>query len=111
MDEAAGAELTERQQYWLEQIKVCEASGMSVSAYAAEQGFRVGAMYAGKKALVRKGVLPRTRSSQFQRVQTAAVSVGSEWRIQLPNGVSVDFSGTVDAATLSTVLNTVARLG
>jgi len=41
MDEAEGAELTERQRYWLEQIKACEAAGMSTSAYAAEQGFHV----------------------------------------------------------------------
>ena len=60
MVETEGAELTERQRYWLEQIKACEASGMSASAYAAEQGFHVGGMYAGKKSLIRKG--PRLRS-------------------------------------------------
>ena len=102
--------LTERQRYWLEQVKACESSGMSASAYAAEHGFRVGGMYAGKKSLVRMGVLPGTQRSRFQRVRTAAVAVGGDWRIQLPNGVSVDFSGTVDAGSLSTVLNTVARL-
>ncbi|MCH8867665.1 MAG: hypothetical protein IID58_12520 [Proteobacteria bacterium] len=103
--------LTNRQRYWLEQIKACEASGMSASAYAAEQGFRVGGMYAGKKSLIRKGVLPQAQGARFQRVQPVAVSVDNEWRIRLPNGVWVDFSGTVDAGSLSTVLNTVARLG
>ena len=102
--------LTERQQYWLEHILACEDSGKSVTTYAAEHGFHVGAMYAGKKMLVRKGVLPRTRRSRFQRVQTAAVTGGLQWRIQLPNGVSVDFSGTVDAGSLSTVLTTAAHL-
>ena len=111
MVEMEGAELTERQQYWLEQIEACEASGMSASAYAAEQGFRVSGMYAGKKSLIGKGVLPQSAGARFQRVQAAVVSVDSEWRIRLPNGVSVDFSGTVDAGSLSTVLNTVARLG
>ena len=100
--------LTDRQQYWLEHIRACEASGKGATAYAAEHGFRVGAMYAGKKALVKKGVLPGTRHSRFQRVQAEADSVGGKWRIQLPNGVSVDFSGTVDAGSLSTVLNTAA---
>ena len=102
--------LTERQQYWLDHIKACEASGKGATAYAAEHGFRVGAMYAGKKSLVKKGVLPVTRRSRFQRVQAEAVSVGSQWHVQLPNGVSVDFSGTVDASSLSTVLSTAARL-
>ncbi len=111
MDVAEEMRLTDRQRFWLEHIRACEASGKSVTAYAAEHGFHVGAMYAGKKSLIRKGALPRTQRSQFQRVQTEDVAVGSEWRIQLPNGISVDFSGTVDAGSLSTVLNTVARLG
>jgi len=102
--------LTDRQQYWLDHIRTCEASGKGATAYAAEHGFRVGAMYAGKKALVRKGVLPGPQQSRFQRVQREAVSVGGTWRIQLPNGVSVEFSGTVDAGSLSTVLNTAARV-
>ena len=103
--------LTEHQRFWLERVKSCEASGKSVVAYASEHGFPVRAMYDAKKVLVRKGVLPRTQRARFQRVQTEVVTVGGEWRIQLPNGISVDFSGTVDAGSLSTVLNTVARLG
>ncbi len=111
MNVAEEMKLTERQRYWLEHIRACEASGKSVTAYAAEHGFRVGAMYAGKKALVRKDVLPGTAQRHFQRVQTAAVGSDSEWRIRLPNGVSVDFSGTVEAGSLSTVLKTAADLG
>ena len=102
--------LTARQRDWLKRIQACEASGKSVAAYATEQGLEVRAMYDAKKVLVKKGVLARTRGSRFQRVKTEAVTAGSEWRIQLPNGVSVDFSGPVDAGSLSTVLNTVARL-
>jgi len=111
MDEANGTRLTERQRHWLEQIQACEASGKSVASYASEHGFPVRAMYDAKKALVSKGVLPRTHRARFQRVQTQAEKVSGEWRIGLPNGISVDFSGTVDARSLSTVLNTVARLG
>jgi hypothetical protein len=36
--------------------------------------------------------------------------MGSEWRIQLPNGESVAFSGSVDATTFATVLSTAAAL-
>jgi len=103
-------QLTERQRYWLEHIQTCKASGRAASVYAAEHGFRVGAMYAGKKILVRKGALPGAQRSRFQRVQTASVPADQKWRIQLPNGVSVDFSGTVDAGLLSRVLNTAAHL-
>ncbi len=103
--------LTGHQRHWLEQIQACEAQGLSITAYAAEHGFPVRAMYDAKKVLVRKGVLPRTQRARFQRVQSEVVTVGGEWRIQLPNGVSVDFSGSVDGGSLSTVLNTVASLG
>lgn len=105
--------LTERQCYWLEQIQSCEVSGKTIAEYAAEHGLAAQAMYAGKKMLVKKGVLPRTRRNRnrFQRAQVVGSVVGNEWRIQLPNGVSVAFSGAVDVGTLTTVLNTVAALG
>ena len=104
--------LTERQRYWLEQIEACKGSGKSVAAYAWEHGLEARAMYGAKKVLVRKGLLPGTHGVRFQRVQTtSAVAVGSEWRIRLPNGVAVDFSGAVDGGTLSTVLHAVAKLG
>lgn len=102
--------LTERQRYWLEQIRACEASGKSVAAYAAEHGFEAHAMYGAKKVLVKKGVLPRTQGVRFQRAETTIIGNDSEWRIRLPNGVSVEFSGAVDGGTLSAVLNTVAGL-
>jgi len=111
MDEAEGTALTERQCYWLEHVQACTASGKTIAEYAAEHGLAAQAMYAGKKMLVRKGVLPPTRPARFQRAQVTGAVVGSEWRIHLPNGVSVAFSGSVDAATLTTILNTAATLG
>jgi len=111
MSEAEGTALTERQRYWLEQVQACEASGKTIAEYAAEHDLAAQAMYAGKKMLVKKGVLPPTRPARFQRAQVAGPVVSSEWRIHLPNGVSVAFSGAVDAATLTTVLNTAATLG
>ena len=108
MDTAA--ELTDRQRYWLEKLQACESEGKSLSSYAADQGFHVGAIYAAKKTLIRKGVLPQTSGARFQRVPTEALSAGSEWRIRFPNGVMVDFSGSADAESLSTILGTVARL-
>ena len=110
MSNVAGTALTERQRYWLEQVRACEASGKTVAEYAAEQGISAQALYAGKKLLVRKGVLPRTRPLRFQRVQVAGIPAGSEWRIQLPNGVSVFCSGEVNAGVLATVLTTAAAV-
>jgi len=110
MKEVEEAELTERQRYWLEHIRACEASGKSIAEYAAELGVKAHAMYAGKKKLVEKGILPRTHPVRFQQAHVVDMTGGSEWRIQLPNGVSVAFAGSVDARTLATVLNTAASV-
>ena len=64
--------LTERQRYWLEHIQACKDSGKTIAEYAAEQGFTARAMYAGKKTLVKKGVLPGKHPARFQRVQVIA---------------------------------------
>ena len=111
MNEAAERTLTTRQRYWLEHVQACAASGKTIAAYAMAQGLQAKTMYAGKKMLVKKGVLPPTRPPRFQRAQVVAPGVGSEWQIYLPNGVSVAFVGAVDAGILTTVLNTAATLG
>jgi hypothetical protein len=67
-------------------------------------------MYDGKRSLVKKGVLPRTHATRFQRAQVVDLVMGSEWRIQLPNGVSVAFAGSVDAGSLTTVLRAAAAV-
>jgi hypothetical protein len=103
--------LTNRQRYWLEHVQACEASGKSMVEYAASQDIAVRDMYAGKKTLVKKGVLPGTHSVRFQRAQLVVeAAVSSQWRIGLPNGVSVAFVGEVDTRALSAVLSTVASL-
>ena len=110
MNESEGISLTEQQRYWLKHIRACEASGKRITEYATENGLGVRAMYDGKRALVKKGVLPRTHATRFQRAQVVDPVVSSEWRIQLPNGVSLVFDGPVDARTLTTVLSTAAAV-
>ena len=102
--------LTERQRHWLEHLRACDASGKGIAGYAAAHGLDAKAMYAGKKVLVKKGVLPRTRSSRFQRAAVKGPVHGSAWHIQLPNGLSVIFSGVVDARALGTVLAAAAAV-
>ena len=61
--------LTERQRYWLEHIRACKDSGMTMADYAAEHGLTARTMYAGKKILVKKGVLAPVYPARFQRVR------------------------------------------
>ena len=110
MDEAPDISLTEHQRYWLKHIRACETSGKRITEYARDHGLGVRAMYDGKRLLVKKGVLPRTRATRFQRAQVVDPVMGSEWRIQLPNGVSVAFSGSMDAGSLTTVLRAAAAV-
>ena len=102
--------LTEHQRCWLEHIRACDASGKGFAAYAADHGLEVKAMYAGKKLLVKKGVLPRTRPSRFVRAQVIDPLAANTWHVQLPNGIAVAFSGSVDAGSLRTVLTTAASI-
>ena len=67
-------------------------------------------MYSGKKILVKKGVLSGKQPVRFQRVQVMETSVHNQWRIGLPNGVSVAFVGKVDTQALSAMLRSAALL-
>ena len=102
--------LTKRQSYWLKHVRAWQASDKSIVEYSSDQDFTAQAMYAGKKELVKKGVLPRVQKPRFARAHVVDTMTGSEWRIQLPNGVSVNFSGSIDGAVLTTVLGVAAAV-
>ena len=111
MDGAEGTKLTAHQAACLKRIQACEASGMSLSAYAAEHGLDVRSLYDARKVLKRRGVLAGNRKSvRFQRAEIAVGRREVQWRIELPNGAAIEFSGTVDSGGLSTVLSVVSDL-
>jgi hypothetical protein len=112
MDEPGSPKLTAHQRACLEHIQAYEASGMKLSAYAAENGLDVRALYDARKVLKRKGLLAvRQAPVRFQRARLLVAESDAEWRVALPNGVTVAFSGGVDAGVLSTVLSAAAGLG
>jgi len=112
MTEINDTSLTERQQYWLKHIRVCDASGKTTIDYARKHGIKVKSMYSARKALAEKGTLPRPQPTRFQQVQVVAGNpVGdTQWHVQLPNGLAISFGGKVDAATLALVLSTAVAL-
>jgi len=87
--------LTKQQHYWLNHLQACEASGKDIAAYAKGHGLKAKTMYAGKKVLISKGVMLQAHA-RFQRAYVVNTVVANKWLIQLPNGVSVSFSGTVN---------------
>lgn len=112
MPDSENIPLTERQQYWLKHIRACDAAGQTSIDYARAHGLNVKSMYSARKGLAEKGTLPRPQTNRFQKAQVIndTRSLDSQWQIQLPNGAVVGFSGTVDAVTLTLVLNTTATL-
>ncbi|MDH3282533.1 MAG: hypothetical protein OEQ18_15585 [Gammaproteobacteria bacterium] len=102
LDEEFG--LSERQRYWLERIQECEESGQTTKAYAEAHALSTSALYTWRKRLAQRGLWP-SRGGRFERVQVSAPTRSvSEWRITLPNGVQVEFSGSVAGAEVSRVL-------
>ena len=114
MNPSIESSLTDHQRRILNHIRACDASGKRITEYCSEQGISVRSMYDGRKSMVNKGILPRTHPRRFQRVSVAKPTIpaamSTDWRIQLPNGASVTFSGAVDTGVLQQVLNTVAEL-
>jgi hypothetical protein len=75
--------LTEKQQYWLTHIRACEQSGMTMKAYAKENSLNVGALYAWKKTLRRKGVIEGPESDAKPLFRKATVSDYNHGRARL----------------------------
>jgi len=82
--------LTNLQSKWLAIIKACEASGKSMRAYADAKGLVAQKLYAWKKILIAKGVVPRESAGLFVKATIIEpVKNPHECRIILPNGVTV----------------------
>ncbi len=81
--------LTQRQQYWFDHIKACQQQDGSTKDYAQQQGIELRALYDAKNRLVKAGVLPGKKRSDFQRVKVKPVPVLCT--ITLPNGVRLEW--------------------
>lgn len=95
--------LTPRQQFWIEHLRQCAERGQSLSAYAAEHGLKVGALYEAKSRLRRRGLcpVPAPRFVRVQPVRPAVTPLPTVFRVSLPNGVVVETAGGELCAVLS----------
>ncbi|MEQ8514321.1 MAG: hypothetical protein RIC38_01825 [Chromatocurvus sp.] len=112
--DTAHPSLTERQQFWLEHIRLCDAGRIATKAYAEQHDLSVQAMYSARKDLVARGVA-NPAFARFARVTTtqepSPVTTGATtWRIDLPNGTAVSFEGPVDDRALRQVLQAAGAL-
>jgi len=108
MSEVVEEKLTQRQRYWLEHVRACEAAGKTMRAYAVENEIDVQSLYGAKKRLVQQGVLSGSREHGFVRARLVDHAGGC--RVQFPNGISVTFSSSLDSTSLSKLLVALATL-
>ncbi len=105
--------LTERQQYWLDHIKACDASGGTAKEYASEHSLSVSTLYQYKKDLRRRGLLPvpSRKAPSFAKVYMAADDVRANiLRICFPNGIRVECPTSSRGAEVEQLLQIVANL-
>ena len=60
MDVTDDSSLTERQRYWFNHIRACDATGQTSVDYARAHGINVKSLYSARKALAEKGAAPPT---------------------------------------------------
>ena len=94
--------LSERQRFWLEHVRQCEASGQTVKAYAAEHELSAVSLYSYRK---RFGA---TRSATPRLVRAQVASTTLPCRVHLRNGLVVEFG--VGDGELGNVLRTLSEL-
>ena len=111
---------TERDRFWLKHHEAQEASGETAKAYASAQGISVQALYQSRKRLRALGVLPPGRSTRrskqaparFSKVAVAPVPTiePARFRIELPNGAVLEWSGAASLGPVADLLERMARL-
>jgi len=97
--------LSDAQQGWLDHIRAAEDRGLTLKAYAAEQGLSVAQLYDAKAKLKRKGALPGHEPA-FAPVRVAGMKRGrTALTIRLPNGIAVEVPEGTTGATVRAVLD------
>lgn len=85
--------LTEKQQFWLSHVRVCDASGQSMRAYADANGLKAAEFYSWKTMLRRKGVLDDGKPAAGNLFRKAEIVDGrflGHCRVTLSCGIALD---------------------
>ncbi len=113
-DETTAPRLTERQAYWLDHLRACEASGLTTSAYAKKHRLSVHALYQARKEFRRRGVLassPKRSSVTFAKVRAIPAAAREwPWTIRFPNGAVIEFEAPREREDQAHLLGLVAGL-
>jgi hypothetical protein len=109
--------LSERDRFWLKHHEAQRESGRDAKRYAASEGISVQALYQARKRLRARGLLapgrPRsTTTPRFSKVTVAARPAIEEprFRITLPNGAVLEWSGATSVGPVADLVERMARL-
>ncbi len=113
---------TERDQFWLDHEKAQGASGQTAKEYSAAQGLSLQAFYQARKRLRALGLLAaapdrrkpiRTVSPvngvSFSKIAVTPVATDSLFRLELPGGMALEWSGGDVPESVAVLLERLAR--
>ncbi len=107
---------SERDRFWLKHHEAQVASGQDAKQYAATAGISVQAFYEARRRLRARGLLSpsraRGRAPRFSKVAVAPGAPIEEprFRIELPNGAVLEWSGAASVGPVAELLERMARL-
>lgn len=114
------SELSVTMQAWLGHVRAASERGMTLSAYAAQEGLSAGALYQAKAQLMKVGAWPRASSvkksistTRRPRSRFVAVEVASPMSCRLSHvsGWSIECGALPPVAWLNSLLRNAALPG
>lgn len=86
--------LTVRGRFWLAHLESCQSRKIPLTRYAIENGLNLSSLYSWQNRLRKNGHFQKGATNHFQRLQVQSSIPISPIRIRLPNGLSVEWTGT-----------------
>ena len=106
----AKSQLSAKQQLWLSHLQSCEASGISMKAYALEHDLNLQTLYYWRKQLKRLGLIEGNSSSRFVKAVCEKERTASGVHIRFANGVTIDVARDFGPAALTELIIAARRL-
>ncbi len=107
---------SERDRFWLRHHEAQVASGKDAKQYASGVGISVQALYQARRRLRARGLLaPGGRRRPIPRFAKVAVAPSApleepRFRIELPNGAVLEWSGAASVGPVAELVERMARL-
>jgi len=99
------SEPTERQREWLGHLQACRSRGLSLKAYAEQQGLNLQRFYHWHRRLKRLGLVRCEQTVSFAAVRASEMrGVGGVQRLHFPNGLMLEWEGHADLALVEHLL-------